>query len=351
MIRKLILPSLAVLGLGLAIYTVHGSNPVRPATAPLAPPAVAPFEQYLSGAGLIEASTENISVGTLVSGVVAEVMVRVNDRVKAGEALFRIDDRTLQAQLGIEQAMLVTAQSELARLRQSPRAEDLPPLEARVAAAQATSANAQREFDRLSRIGDVARTDETERARWDLATAQANLAAASGELARVKAGAWDADLAVAQAAVTAAEARKKSVEVELERLIVRSPVDGTVMQMRIRKGEFASAASSSDPLMLIGDLETLHLRIDIDENDAWRFHPGARAHATVRGNSALKTDMTFVRVEPYIIPKRSLTGESSERVDTRVLQVLYAFDASAFEAENGARVYAGQQMDAFIDIK
>ena len=122
------------------------------------------------------------------------------------------------------------------------------------------------------------------------------------------------------------------------------------MQIRVRKGEFASAGPLSTPLMLIGNIDTLHLRLDVDENDAWRLQQGARAQATVRGNSSLKTELRFVRVEPYIVPKRSLTGESSERVDTRVLQVIYAFDANEFASRNGARVYAGQQMDAFIEV-
>jgi ABC-type multidrug transport system ATPase subunit len=53
--------------------------------------------------------------------------------------------------------------------------------------------------------------------------------------------------------------------------------------------------------------------------------------------------LTFVRVEPYILPKKSLTGESTERVDTRVLQVIYTFDMPK------TPVYVGQQMDVFID--
>ncbi|MFO0982014.1 MAG: hypothetical protein U1E76_09775 [Planctomycetota bacterium] len=97
--------------------------------------------------------------------------------------------------------------------------------------------------------------------------------------------------------------------------------------------------------MLLGSLERMHVRIDVDENDAWRVQPGAAAVACVRGNRQLKAELEFVRIEPYVIPKRSLTGDSTERVDTRVLQVLYWF------ARDQLPVYVGQQMDVFIDAK
>lgn len=74
------------------------------------------------------------------------------------------------------------------------------------------------------------------------------------------------------------------------------------------------------------------MRVDIDENDAWRFRPGAPALAYVRGNPDLKTPLRFERFEPYVIPKQSLTGDTTERVDTRVLQVIYSLRASTVRA-------------------
>jgi hypothetical protein len=97
------------------------------------------------------------------------------------------------------------------------------------------------------------------------------------------------------------------------------------------------------PLMVLGDIDTLHVRVDIDENDAWRLRKEAPAIAYVRGNRELHTDIKFVRLEPFVVPKRSLTGESTERVDTRVLQALYSFKPGDLP------VYVGQQMDVFIE--
>ncbi len=63
----------------------------------------------------------------------------------------------------------------------------------------------------------------------------------------------------------------------------------------------------------------------------------------MRGNQDFVTDLTFQYVEPYIVPKVSLTGDSSQRVDTRVLQVVYSFTPDALPA------YVGQQLDVFVE--
>ncbi|MEY2746039.1 MAG: hypothetical protein RL112_1081, partial [Planctomycetota bacterium] len=130
---------------------------------------------------------------------------------------------------------------------------------------------------------------------------------------------------------------------DLERTAVRSPIDGVVLQVEVRPGEYAPIGVAARPLLLLGDLSRLHVRVDIDESDAWRFKEGAGARAFVRGNRELAVDLEFVRSEPYVLPKRSLTGESTERVDTRVLQVVYAFDPARLP------VRPGMQMDVFVD--
>ena len=127
-------------------------------------------------------------------------------------------------------------------------------------------------------------------------------------------------------------------------MTVRAPVAGEVLQLNARKGEFAASAGGA-PLLVLGDTRTLHVRVDVDENDAWRVLAGARAVVSVRGASSLSTPARFVRIEPLVVPKRSLTGASVERVDTRVLQVLFAFEREKLP------VFVGQQMDVMIEAK
>jgi multidrug efflux pump subunit AcrA (membrane-fusion protein) len=178
-----------------------------------------------------------------------------------------------------------------------------------------------------------------------LASAEARKAAADAELKLLKAGSWEPDIAIAEAEIASAEAMVKQTGAEIERRTIKAPVDATVLQIKVRPGEYAQAGPLATPLMLLGDIQTLYVRVDVDENDAWRINTESpkRAVAHVRGNPRLKTDLTFVRVEPYVVPKKSLTGDNTERVDTRVLQVIYAID------QGDRRLFVGQQLDVFID--
>jgi multidrug resistance efflux pump len=115
-----------------------------------------------------------------------------------------------------------------------------------------------------------------------------------------------------------------------------------VLQINVRPGEFVGAPPGQ-ALVVLGNVGRLHVRVDIDEHDIPRFRPGAPARAMLRGNPRQEYPLTFVRVEPYVVPKRSLTGDNTERVDTRVLQVIYALEPEE------RTVYVGQQLDVFLD--
>jgi hypothetical protein len=121
-------------------------------------------------------------------------------------------------------------------------------------------------------------------------------------------------------------------------------VDGVVLQVNVRPGEFVGANPGQALVMLGAVTDRVNVRVDIDEHDIPRFKPGAPAVASLRGAPDKKYPLTFVRVEPYVIPKKSLTGDNTERVDTRVLQVLYSLKRA------DRPIYVGQQLDVFIDV-
>ena len=345
MIRKLILPILAVLGVCIAIYTVRAQQKEPPVADPVAPPPSSEYKNRIAGAGIVEASTENVQVSAVVPGVVTKLYVKVGDKLKAGDPLFTVDDRDAAAQVEVANAALDAAKERYDKLLQSPRKEDIPPLEAKVKVAEAEAADKR---DQLALWKDIEGTgavsqDELNRRRYAVNVADANLSEAAASLAQLKAGAWKPDLAIAQAEIASAKANLDAAQIDLNRRTVHSRIDGTVLQVKTRLGEYAPSSDSGTPLMLIGDTAVLHVRVDVDENDAWRLKPDAPAVASLRGNSALKTKLSFVRIEPYVVPKRSLTGESTERVDTRVLQVIYSFPN-----DGKLPVFVGQQMDVFI---
>ena len=345
MFRKYVLPVLAAAGFVFALWTaMQGAKPIPP-SKPVADPPRPPYENKISGSGIVEASTRNISVGTPVSGVVAKVFVTVGQKVKASDLLFSLDDRKERAALGLRESALAQAKAKLERLLQLPRKEELPAARARVKEEEANLEDLRMQLRNAERVtvGSAISLEELNRRRYAVQAGEARLAQAKYNLELLEAGAWKPDIELARAEIASAEADVNVAAVEIDRLTVRAPVEGNILQLNIRPGEYAQGGILSEPLILMGDLERLNVRVDIDENDAWRFRAGSSAVAFVRGNPELKTALKFEYVEPYVVPKRSLTGDSTERVDTRVMQVLYSFNRAELP------IYPGQLMDVYIE--
>lgn len=292
MIHRYIIPLLALAGIILGIRTTFTSVQTPPSSMPLVEPAKPVFEHAVAGSGIIESSSENIEIAPLVSGVVARISAPVGTRVHAGDELFALDSREATSEVSVRAAAFALARAQLA--------------------------DANRQYSLWKNVSDQRAISKEEFVRRESAveTAQAQVALREQELAAAK--------------------------TKLELLTIRSPIDGEVLQVKTRVGEFA-ATQSNEPLMLVGSTDTLHVRVDVDESDAWRVGSLPKAIGYVRGNTSLKTPLEFVRFEPYVVPKRALTGDSSERVDTRVLQIIFKFDPKTIP------VFVGQLMDIFIE--
>lgn len=305
--KKFILPLIALAALVFGTISVVRSQPRHAVTTPPSPPPVSSFARTVAAVGLVETSSENIAIGTPLADVVSEVLVVAGQSVKAGEPLFRLDIRQLRAELTMRQAEMRVARSQ-------------------VKVSTAVLHDVTRQLGFLESLPDktAVSAEELTSRRSAVETAQARLDAADSELA-------------------AAKAQIQMTETRIERSEVRSPVEGQVLQVKVHPGEFAPAGVTATPLILLGRLKPLHVRVDVDEHEAWRVRPDAKATAAVRGNAGLKTALAFVRFEPFVVPKKSLTGDSTERVDTRVLQVIYRVEDDALP------LFVGQQMDVFID--
>ncbi len=293
MTSKYLLPLLAVIGVVIGIVAIAIDNRSAPAVGPAVEPPKAPFASYVAGTGIIEASSGNIAVGTPVPGIVTAIYVKWGDHVKAGDPLFKIDDRDLQARL-------------------------LPAI-ARVKESEAMLGQAKSQL----RIGESV-PDKRAISLEDLNNRRSAVA-------------------IDAAALAAARAEVEQLTLEIERRTIRALVAGQILQVKIRPGEFAPSGVLATPLMVLGNDTRLYVRVDIDEYDAWRVRPAAPAVAFVRGAPDLHTPVRFERIDPYVVPKTSLTGSSTERTDTRVLQVVYSFDPASLPD-----TYVGQQMDVFI---
>ena len=291
--RKYLPVVVALIGFGIAAVVIVLDDQAAPAVSVSGPVEIPPFSSYVEGTGITEASTGNIAIGTPVPGIVAGIDVTWGQHVEAGAPLFSIDDTDVKAQLLPAQAAVQQAQADLDKTRN------------------------------LLTIG--------------------NGLAVGSSISKVDLENRRYDVGIKQAALDAAQAKVRQLQIEIGRHTVQAPVAGTVLQINTRIGEYAPSGVLNPPLMLFGDDRTMYLRVSIDEDDAWRVKKSAKAVAFVRGNPALKTALTFVRFDPYVVPKTSLTGSSTERPDVRVLDVVYSFPRAALP------VYVGQEMDAFIE--
>src|SRR5215467_3625395 len=343
--QRWLIPLIALVALTFTTTKAYEWRWRREASLPPADPAQVTFPHTVAAVGLVEPRSENIAISTPVPGLVMAVHVKVGDHVPRGAPLFSLDDRDLRAELAMRQSTLAVVRARLARLEHAPRAEELPPAQAKVREAEAALADAYTQQRLMENVTDKRAILQEELLRRREATniAAARLEAATAALALLKAGTWGRDLEVGRAEVANAVAQVYRVEADVERLTMRAPIDGEILQLNVRVGEYAPVGQVPKPLLVMGDVGQLHVRADIDEHEAWRVQPGGKAEAVERGNSRRRAALAFVRFEPYVIPKKSLTGDSTERVDTRVLQAIYRF------TEPSGSLYVGQQMDIFIE--
>jgi len=284
------LPLIAIIGLAFAFTTILSRKPL-PAKEPIVTPPSSSYANSVGGIGLVEPQSEIIEIGTELPGVIRKVHVYVGQTVKKGTALFTLDDRDIRAQIQTLDAAL-----HVAKIQEK---------------------EAQDDYAIVKSLSDprAISKDEMNKRRY------------AAELA--------------QARVRQTEAQLKQAQTTLERLTTRAPINGQILSLNVRPGEFAAAGASSSPLIRMGDTKILHVRVDIDEEMAQYVKAGSVATAFQRGATQTALPLKFVRFEPYVRPKQNL-ATAGQRVDTRVLQVIFELSTT----ENAP--FVGQQVDVFI---
>ncbi len=296
---------LAIIGIAGTVWLVLELRKTPPAPPPPFEPARSPYVNFVAATGIIEAARENVKIAAPKGGLIEKIYVQVGSQVKFGDPLLLLDDREMRAQLGTMQAQV----------------------EATKAAWESDKVlldDAADQFKRTDRLANenVASVDERTRKQFSFQSMQARVAKTAADL-------------------NAAEAQVQLAQTNIEVLTIRAPRDGLILQLNVREGEYAGT-TPTDPLMILGETDRLQIRADVDEQNAPLVVANEPAVAFLKGDTKSPIPLHFVRIEPYVVPKRSLTGDSTERVDTRVLQIIFQFERPA------ASVYVGQQMDVFI---
>ncbi len=338
---------LAVAGVAIAVFAVSRSGQSNALLPSDDAAMTSPYEHAIVAEGIVEAASRNRRIDAPESGLVLEIMVDVGDAVRTGDPLFRIDDRSWLARRTEAQASVTVAQSQLARLRALPRQETIEILVAAQIAAQAelTDATSRLERIRAAVQQGAATADELSQAISLAAAAEARQESATARLHLEQAGAWEPDLAVAETEVAQAQAALTSTQMQIDRLTITAPCDGKILKRNIEVGESVNPGSAL-PAMVLGDVTRFHIRARVDEEDVQSLESGASAIVRVRGGAFPTTELTMLRIEPLAQNKSNLTGLPGERVDTRVIEVV-------FEVQHPEQLvlYPGMLVDVFIQAK
>jgi len=349
------------------------SAPRRPVTQPRAETLAATGVQaggLIGAVGTSEPPGEPIAIAAHVAGIVETVEMTVGADVRRGDLLFRVDSRRAAAEVAARRGQIDAAVANMEALRAT-----VPTREAAIASARAAQASAEARVleadadladrrnklqlgERLLRTAVVS-SEEVDNRRFVMQQAEARVATARAAVAEAAAGVVQAqaelarlvnpvgggpgaDIIAAEKRIALAQRECDKASTELEQFAVNSPVDGRIIQINVRPGEFAPASVPAEGLVVIARKGPTHLRVEIDEVDMPRFRPELPAWASPRGSVGIRYPLSFAYVEPLVVPKRGLSGRTTDIVDTRVLQVVYTL------ANDEPTIGIGQQYDVFI---
>ena len=294
--RNKIIIGLAILGILAGLFSAYIFGIERKPQTPVFNPVSSPYQTAIYANGIIEsdqAGGSNITIFPEVSGPISKVTVSEGQRVSAGTPLFSIDDSVQRANTELAEANLKAVRDQYDKRR------------------------AAYETDRNSISKDVVDT--------------------------------------AKNVVDQASAALKAARALLVKYAIKAPLDGVVLAVNTTAGSYVSAQGSYDAytqafapvVVMSGSQDYLAVRCYVDEILVSRLPTAehVQAQMSLRGTDT-KVALEFVRVQPYVTPKIELSNQRQEKVDLRVLPVIFRF-----KAKNVPAVYPGQLVDVYIGQK
>jgi HlyD family secretion protein len=358
-VRNRILFVLAAAGMLLGIVgAVYFARRIPP-QAPAFSPAANPFAHAIYANGIVESaqgSGQNINLYPDVAGPVVKVLVAEGQAVAAGAPLLVVDPSVQQASADQQKAQAEAARTLLEELKRQPRPETLAVARAQADAAAATLKQVSDQLAKQRRAAEIdpraVSRDALDNAENAVRVAAANLEVARRQLELTQAGAWHYDIEAQERAARAAEKQYEASRALLDKYTLRAPVDGTVIAINAALGSYVSpqgayqayTQGAAPVLVMSATQRYLGVRVFVDEILVHRLPPRERlvAQMQVRGTDT-KIALEFVGVQPYVTPKIELSNNRQERVDLRVLPVVFRF-----VRRERAAIYPGQLVDVYI---
>jgi len=357
--RNKITFALVVVGVLGALWSAYVyAVPGKP-LPPVFDPAPNPYADGIYTNGIVESyqsNGENINIYPEVAGSIVRVFVTEGQPVTQGTPLVQIDDTIQLATVEQLKSQAEAGQALLEELRAQPRKENLEVSRAQVEMAQASLKNMQDQLDKQQRSHDIVpesvSRDVLDNAINAQRVAKANLEVVTRQYEQTKAGAWVFDVRNQQ---KQAEASAKAYEASaalLAKYLIKAPIDGIVLSINATAGSYVSSQGGYDtytqgfgPIFVMGTSKgTLAVRCYIDEILIPRLPPADKLEAQmfIRGTST-SIPLDFVRLQPYVSPKIQLSNQRQEKVDLRVLPVIFRF-----QPPRGVQVFPGELVDVYI---
>jgi len=291
-----------------------------------------------------------------VSGTVKQILAAEGQEVRQGTVLLVLDDSIQSATVEQLQSQAQAAFTLLSELKAQPRKETLDVNEAQVVSMQAALKTAQDELDKQQAAYDLnpksISKDALDSAANAVAAALANLEVARKQRDLTKAGAWIFDINNQERTYNALYKSYLSASALLAKYTLRAPKDGIVLAISPTVGSFVSAQGAYDsytqgmtPVLVLGSPHAhLNVRCYVDEILVPRLPAPAqmKAQMSVRG-STVKIPLQYLRMQPLVSPKIELSDQRLEKVDVRVLPVIFRL-----EKPKDLNLYPGQLVDVYI---
>ena len=323
------------------LVSVH-SRAANNAKAVVLRPSAEPF--LIAGPGRVEPLSENIQIGSELSGKIRSVNVEEGDTVRKGQVLAVLQNDDYRAEVLSARAQVLAKEATLRKVINGARTQERSEALSTVRRAEAVMNNARSEMDRRQRLFDagVISRDEFERYAREYDVAKANYQENVEHHSLVDDQAREEDRSFAEADLQLARAQLEQAQARYEKTVIKSPIDGTVLRKHHRSGESVSNSSTvPDPILTVGDKNVLRVRIDVDETDVNKIRVGQKAYVTADAYGKQKFWGQVVRVGELLGPKNVRTDEPTEHVDRKILETLV-------ELDKGVQLPVGLRVDSYI---
>lgn len=300
----------------------------------------APFNRYISGIGIVEPQSGNIQISSPYNRRIETIFTEVNDKVKKGDLLFQLNNQDYLSDLKIKEKKYESTLAHFQKLEGLPLEED-------VTIAMEALNKKFAFFNEAKGDFEMNTSRKMSQQQWyqqlyKYQQAEAEFREAQAQFEKVKSGTSKANLNIAYHEVEEAQAAIDAIKAEIDQTGIKSPIDGTVLQVKIHQGETATPNKTA---LILGNIDQLNLRVSMDQFLEQMFHKDSCAMAFREGDLKTQFPLEFIRAEPVMSPKMYLNDSLRERVDTLVFEILYRIK------QNDSPLLIGEQMDVYIEVQ